>query len=150
MANDNESQKISDLLKKLVSAGVGAAFMTEENIRSYLQDLKLPKDVLNFVIQGANKSKEELVGRVGNEVVKIVNRIDFVKEASRFVEDHTFRITAEVDVVRKKNRSDERSEPEDSGGRRPGGKNGGKKTEDSRDHKFETDQVRADVKLSYK
>ena len=142
MANDSESQKISDLLKKLVSAGVGAAFMTEESIRAYLQELKLPKDVLNFVVQGANKSKEELVGRVGNEVVKIINRIDFVKEASRFVEEHTFRITAEVDVVRKKS-SVEFDKKESA-------KRADRKGSGSRDQKFETDQVQADVKLNYK
>lgn len=107
MANDNnDSQKMSDLLKKLVSAGIGAAFMTEEHIRSYLSEIKLPKDVMNFLLQGASKSKEELMNRVSAEVIKIINRIDFVKEASRFVEEHKFRITAEIDVVKKSSDSD--------------------------------------------
>lgn len=101
MANDDESRGSFDLFKKVISAGVGAAFMTEETIRSYLSELKLPKDVLGTVIQGAQKSKDELMDRVGNEIIKIVQKIDFVKEASRFVEEHKFRITAEVDVVKK-------------------------------------------------
>jgi hypothetical protein len=101
MANDNDSQKMSDLLKKLLSAGIGAAFMTEENIRTYLAELKLPKEALKFLLDGAQKSKDELMDRVGNEVIKIVQKIDFVKEASRFVEEHKFKITAEIDVVRK-------------------------------------------------
>lgn len=101
MANDQDSQKMSDLLKKLLSAGIGAAFMTEEHIRTYLTDLKLPKDALKFVLDGAQKSKDELMDRVGNEVIRIVQKIDFVKEASRFVEEHKFRVTAEIDVVRK-------------------------------------------------
>jgi len=101
MANDQDGQKMTDLLKKLVSAGIGAAFMTEESIRGYLSELKLPKDVLGTLIQGANKSKEELVNRVGNEVIKIISKIDFVKEASRFVEEHKFRISAEIDVIKK-------------------------------------------------
>lgn len=101
MAND-ESQKGFDILKKLVSAGIGAAFMTEESIRSYVSELKLPKDVLNLLLQGAQKSKDELMNKVSGEVIKIVQKIDFVKEASRFVEDHKFRITAEIDVVKKK------------------------------------------------
>lgn len=101
MANDQDGQKMSDLIKKLISAGVGAAFMTEENIRNYLAEMKLPKDVMSYLVQGAAKSKEELVNRVGTEVIKIVNRIDFVKEASRFVEEHKFRISAEVDVIKK-------------------------------------------------
>ncbi len=100
MAND-ENQKGFDILKKLVSAGIGAAFMTEESIRTYLSELKLPKDVLGVLIQGAQKSKDDLMDRVGNEVIKIIQKIDFVSEASRFVEEHKFRITAEVDVVKK-------------------------------------------------
>jgi hypothetical protein len=100
MAND-ENQKGFDLLKKLVSAGIGAAFMTEESIRNYLGELKLPKDVLNIILQGASKSKQELMDRVGNEIIKIVQKIDFVGEASRFVEEHKFRISAEIDVVKK-------------------------------------------------
>ncbi len=100
MAND-ESQKGFDIFKKLISAGIGAAFMTEESIRTYLTELKLPKDVLNVLLQGAQKSKDEMMNRVGNEVIKIVQKIDFVKEASRFVEEHKFRITAEIDVVKK-------------------------------------------------
>lgn len=111
MANDkgdgsSDSQKMSDLLKKLVSAGIGAAFMTEEHIRTYLSEMKLPKEMMNFLLQGATKSKEELMSRVGGEVIKIVNRIDFVKEASRFVEEHKFRITAEIDVVKKSSDSE--------------------------------------------
>jgi hypothetical protein len=101
MANDQDGQKVSDLLKKIVSAGIGAAFMTEENIRTYLTELKLPKEMLNYLLQGASKSKEELVNKVGAEVIKIVNRIDFVKEASRFVEEHKFKVSAEIEVTKK-------------------------------------------------
>lgn len=98
-----ESQKkgVGETLKKIFTVGMGAAFMTEESIRSYLSELKLPKDVLNFLLQGAKKSKEELMNRVGNEVVTIIRKIDFVEEASRFVENHKFKISAEIEVVKK-------------------------------------------------
>ena len=112
MANDNDSKsgsgeedvagiKLGDTLKKVITAGIGAAFMTEESIRNYLSELKLPKEALNLVLQSAAKSKEELVTKVGNEIIKVVNRIDFVKEASRFVEEHKFKIKAEVEVVKR-------------------------------------------------
>jgi hypothetical protein len=100
MAND-EGPRGFEIFKKLISAGIGAAFMTEESIRTYLTELKLPKEVLNVVLQGAQKSKDELMDRVGNEIIKIVHKVDIVKEASRFVEEHKFRISAEIDVVKK-------------------------------------------------
>ena len=96
-----DSPKWADVLKKVVGVSLGAAFMTEEHVRSYLGDFKIPKDVMQTLLQGASKSKEELMNRVGNEVVKIISKIDFVKEASRFVEEHKFRISAEIDVIKK-------------------------------------------------
>lgn len=100
--------RIGDALKKVVTAGLGAAFMTEESIRTYLSEIKLPKEVLNMLLQSAAKSKEELVSKVSNEVIRVVNKIDFVKEASRFVEEHKFKVKAEIEVVKRENsKSDE-------------------------------------------
>ncbi|MCB0361752.1 MAG: hypothetical protein KDD35_03485 [Bdellovibrionales bacterium] len=103
--DDPRTGSLGETLKRIISAGIGAAFMTEESIRSYLGEVRLPKDVLNIIVQSAGKSKEELLNRVGNEVVKIISKIDFVGEASRFVEEHKFRINAEIEVVKKEKHS---------------------------------------------
>ena len=103
VAEPQEPVTVGDTLKKLLAAGVSAAFMTEESIRSFVSDLKLPKETLHLLLQGATKSKEELMNRVGNEIVKVISKIDFVKEASRFVEEHKFKISAEVEVLKKEN-----------------------------------------------
>jgi hypothetical protein len=88
-------------IKKLFATGLSAAFLTEESIRGYLQDVKLPKEVLKLFLEGAAKSKEQLMSRVGNEVISIIQKIDFVKEASRFVESHKFKVSAEIEVIKK-------------------------------------------------
>jgi hypothetical protein len=98
---DEKNNLLGETLKKVMTAGVSAAFMTEEGVRSYLSDLKLPKEILNVLIQGANKSKDEITQRVTKEAVAILQKIDFVKEVSRFVETHKFKITAEIDIVKK-------------------------------------------------
>lgn len=99
---------MGDALKKLFTAGVSAAFMTEESIRSFVGELKLPKETINVVLAGAAKSKEQLMDRVGREIVGIISKIDFVKEASRFVEEHKFKISAEIEVLRKEPSSSDR------------------------------------------
>ncbi|MGE4130199.1 MAG: hypothetical protein AB7F86_01100 [Bdellovibrionales bacterium] len=101
--------KWGEVLRKVMSVGLGAAFMTEESVRSALSGLNLPKEVLTSILQSANRSKEDLLNRVGNETIKLLSKIDFVKEASRFVEEHKFRIQAEIEVVKKSDRSE--SEP---------------------------------------
>lgn len=99
--DDDKSTILGDTVKKLFTVGVTAAFMTEESIKAYLAELKLPKELLNVVIQGAQKSKDEVTNRVGKEVAGILNKIDFVKEASKFAENHKFKITAEIEILKK-------------------------------------------------
>lgn len=97
----DSNSKMGEALKKLLATGISAAFMTEESIRRMVADLQLPKETLNFLLQGANRSKDELMNRVTKEILAIISKIDFVKEASRFVEEHKFKITAEVEVMKK-------------------------------------------------
>lgn len=102
--SDEESEKkkfIPESVKKILAMGMGAAFLTEETLRSVLGDVKLPGDVVGKLLEGANRSKEEIIERVGDEMVSIIKKIDFVKEASRFVEDHKFKISAEIEVLKK-------------------------------------------------
>lgn len=93
--------KWGEMVRKVMTVGLGAAFMTEESVRLALNGVNLPKEVLATILQGANRSKEEFLNKVGNETIKLISKIDFVKEASRFVEDHKFRISAEIEVVKK-------------------------------------------------
>jgi len=99
--SEENTPKWADLVKRVVGVGLGAAFMTEESIRNALQGVNLPKEVLTSMLQQANRSKEELLNRIGNETIKLISKIDFVKEASRFVEEHKFRVQAEIEVVKK-------------------------------------------------
>lgn len=115
MANNEGREKkedaggglVGEALKKVFSVGVSAAFMTEESLRQYLQDIKLPKEMLGGLLQSAAKSKDEITNRVSNEIIKIVSKIDWVKEAARFAESHKFKISAEIDIVKKKSSSNE-------------------------------------------
>ncbi|HEY8269892.1 MAG TPA: hypothetical protein VIG33_03325 [Pseudobdellovibrionaceae bacterium] len=92
---------LSDALKKVFTVGISAAFLTEESIRSYLGEMKLPKDVLHVLLQSASKSKDEITQRMSKEVVAMIQKIDLVKEFSKFTETHKFKITAEVEILKK-------------------------------------------------
>lgn len=104
-SDSKSSTIIGETVKKLFTAGVSAAFMTEESVRSYLAELKLPKEILNVVVQGASKSKDEITNRVSKEVIGILQKIDVVKEFSRFAETHKFKITAEIEIQKKDSNS---------------------------------------------
>ncbi len=97
--DEKSGLSISEIAKKVVAVGVGAAFLTEESIRSALGEVKLPKEILNNLLQNASKTKEVIADQVTKEIVKIISKIDIVKEASRFVEEHKF--TIEIDIKKK-------------------------------------------------
>ncbi|GIL18364.1 MAG: hypothetical protein BroJett040_21150 [Oligoflexia bacterium] len=101
-SKDSKEPKLTESLKKVFAAGVSAAFMTEESLRAYLGEMKLPKEILATLLQGAAKTKDEIATRVTNEMVSMINKIDFLKEFSKFAEDHKFKITAEVEILKKK------------------------------------------------
>lgn len=92
---------LSGTLKKVFTAGVSAAFMTEESIRGYLGEMKLPKEVLQVLLQSASKSKDEITQRMTKEIVTMIQKIDLVREFSKFAENHKFKISAEVEILKK-------------------------------------------------
>lgn len=102
MADDDiKEPKLTEAIKKIFAAGVSGALLSEEMIRGYVSDLKLPKEMLHLLLQGAQKSKEEITGRVTKEVIGIIQKIDLVKEVSKFAETHKFKINAEIEIIRK-------------------------------------------------
>jgi hypothetical protein len=92
---------LSDALKKVFTVGVSAAFLTEESLRNYLGEMKLPKEVLHTLLQSASKSKDEITQRMSKELVAMIQKIDLVKEFSKFAETHKFKISAEVEILKK-------------------------------------------------
>jgi hypothetical protein len=93
---------IGEIAKKVFAVGIGAAFLTEESIRAALSELKLPKEIMTTLLQNATKTKEAIANQVTKEIINIISKIDFVKEASRFVEEHKFKVSAEIEVLKKK------------------------------------------------
>jgi hypothetical protein len=99
--HEKESSLLGEAAKKLFTVGVTAAFMTEESLRSYLSDLKLPKEVFGMILQSAGKSKDEITQRVTKEIAGVLSKIDYVKEFSKFAETHKFKVTAEIEIQKK-------------------------------------------------
>src|SRR5690348_7200148 len=74
---------VPELVKRVAVAGLGALFMTEEGIRSLAGQLKLPKEVLGFIVSQAEKTKDDLGRAVSDEVRRFLQseklREEFLK-----------------------------------------------------------------------
>lgn len=104
MSQDKEN-KISDIIKKAVSTGISAAFMTEDGVKNLLQDLPLPKDIVSGLLQNAKDTKEEFVKSIKNELKTYLNKIDVSKEIDRVLENYDFEINAKISVKKKEHKS---------------------------------------------
>lgn len=56
-------------VKRMAVAGLGAVAVSEEGLRKLASQLKLPKEMLGFVIQQAEKTKDD-VSRVISEELR--------------------------------------------------------------------------------
>lgn len=98
---DPSKTNTSDGFKKLLSAGLSMVMMSEDTVREYLKDVKMPKDALGTVLKGASKTKEEIVGRIGNEFTKLIEKIDLVDELTKFLRENKIKVSAEIEFSKK-------------------------------------------------
>src|SRR6478672_9872322 len=100
--NRDKDGKLGDILKKVLTTGVTAAFMTEETIRAAVKDLPLPKEIVGGLVENAKNTKTEFVAGVKNELKTYLDKIDLSKEIDKIVDKYDFQINATISLKKKK------------------------------------------------
>lgn len=100
--SDDKDGRIEGILKKVLTTGVTAAFMTEESVRALLKDVPLPKDIVGGLVENAKNTKTEFVAGVKNELKTYLDKIDITKEIDKIVEKYDFQINATISLKKKK------------------------------------------------
>jgi len=90
---------IPDIFKRTFYAGLGAVFTTEEGIRKIASDLKLPKDVANYLIQQASTTKDELFRVVGKELRGFLETVNISGELQKLLTSLSFEIKTEIRFI---------------------------------------------------
>ena len=63
--------------KKLMTAGVGTFFLTEESLRTLVSEFKLPKEIVSSILDGAKNVRKEFMQNVVSEMMgKIQDKVD--------------------------------------------------------------------------
>ncbi|MFL5783569.1 MAG: hypothetical protein ACJ76H_03095 [Bacteriovoracaceae bacterium] len=104
--NRGNDGKLGDLLKKVLTTGVTAAFMTEEAARAVLKDLPLPKEMVGGLIENAKNTKTEFVAGVKQELKQYLDKIDITKEIDKLAEKYDFQVNATISLKKKKHNKD--------------------------------------------
>lgn len=87
---------LPDLVKRAVLTGVGALFMTEEGIRKIASDVKLPKDVLAFLVTQADRTRTEVARVVTAEVRRFLESETLRREVWKLLTGVTLEVHATV------------------------------------------------------
>lgn len=88
--DDKKDGLIADTLKKIISSG---------------SPTEISKEILGTVVGQVLKTKDDITLRATNEMIALIQKIDFVKEFSKFAENHKFKVSAEIEVVKKEDSS---------------------------------------------
>lgn len=97
---------IADVIKKVVSIGVGAAFMTEDAVKSLLSDLPLPKDMISGLIQNAKSAKEDFSQSIREELKGHLSKVDPKALVSEIIENYDIEVTAKFKFAKKETNSE--------------------------------------------
>lgn len=101
-----ESKKESpfgDIIKKVVSVGVGAAFMTEESVKKVLEDLPLPKDIVSGLVQNAKGAKEDFTKGIREELKNYLTKVDASKIVTDILDNYDVEVEAKFKFTKKNN-----------------------------------------------
>lgn len=87
------------LTRRILTLGLGAYFLTEDTVRRYVKDAKIPRNIAQGIVANASKGKDELYGFLARELSKFLEQMDLQAELDRFVRSHKVRINAEIEFV---------------------------------------------------
>lgn len=74
---DEPQSKASDFIKKVLTVGVGAIFLTEESLKNLVGEIKLPKELLGGILESAGKTKREFLDSLSTEVLsRLTEKVD--------------------------------------------------------------------------
>lgn len=104
MSEKKEEEKVasddkrwwSEMVREFSLTGLAAFFMTEDSIRSYLKDLKLPKELVSILIENIGKKKDDFYSLLAKEFGHVISKVDLGKELSRFLERHRIHLEAKL------------------------------------------------------
>jgi hypothetical protein len=74
---DDFQSKAGDMVKRILTIGVGAIFLTEESLRGLVSEFKIPKELLSGILESASKTKNEFLQRLSTDVLdRIMSHVD--------------------------------------------------------------------------
>lgn len=98
-SEESDESRASAFMKKALTVGVGALFLTEEGVRSLVSEVKLPTELLGGLLESASKTKTEFLQNLSRDVrEKVIDKIDPLALAEEFLRKNEIEFTVRVKV----------------------------------------------------
>jgi len=85
-SDEKKDNPLTDTLKKIISSG---------------SPTEISKEILGTVVGQVLKTKDDITLKATNKMIALIQKIDFVKEFSKFAENHKFKVSAEIEIIKK-------------------------------------------------
>jgi len=95
---------VADVVRKVVLAGAGALFLTEESARKLAREWKLPKELAGFLVSQASGAKDEVLRAVSVEIRRFLESEAFRRELFQVLESMAVEVNAEIRLKEAKGR----------------------------------------------
>lgn len=111
MVGDDIKSKSADLMKKVLTVGVGAVFLTEESLRAMVSEWKLPKEVIGAILESSRKTKNEFMQSLSQDVfAKVVEKVDPLALLTEFLTRNEVELHVKLGVKPRKDIKDSKNE----------------------------------------
>ena len=102
MADDLQS-KAAELVRKALTVGVGAVFLTEESLRAMVSEFKLPKELITTLLDSAAKTKNDFFQKLSADILERVSEhLEPQALLQEFMEKNEIELTVKVRVSPRK------------------------------------------------
>ena len=86
----------ADAMREMTATGLATFFMTEDSVRNYLKEKKLPKEFLGLFLDGVGKKKDDFYAMLAKECGRVLAKVDVSREVARFLEKHKIHLEAKI------------------------------------------------------
>jgi hypothetical protein len=101
-AEDLKNQA-AEIVKKVVTVGVGTLFLTEESLRGLVSDFKIPKELLSGILDSANKTRKEFLSKLSSDALdRIAERVDARQLIDDVLKNHEIEVNLKIQFHPKK------------------------------------------------
>jgi hypothetical protein len=87
------------VMERAVETGVGRLAEGPENLRNLMSEMKLPKEVLNYIYTQIDDTKGDLYRVVAKEIREVLERTQFADELTKVLTRLSFEIRTEIRFI---------------------------------------------------